>query len=62
MVLVDVVHDVYHCPCCEGYIVLRTQYPYDGCGSSSSLEHYLNLPEWLKKEVGVDKIAHIEKR
>jgi len=52
MTVVDVEHEVYRCPHCPGYIVVREQFPHYDAGCSISLEHYTVLPDWLKKEAG----------
>jgi hypothetical protein len=50
MTIVDIEHEVFKCPHCLGYLIIREQYPYDGYGCSLSVEHSISLPEWLKKE------------
>lgn len=61
MGIVDIEYEVYHCPCCTGYILMRLQYPHGEMGCSPSLEHYAELPGWLEKEALSDKIEKLEK-
>jgi hypothetical protein len=51
MAIVDVKYEVYKCPHCSGYLVIREQYPRDGIGCSISIEHCTELPDWLKQEI-----------
>lgn len=51
MAIVDVLYEAYKCPHCPGYLIIREQFPYDGAGCSISIEHYIELPDWLKQEL-----------
>ena len=48
MGLVSVEYEVYKCPHCRGYIIIRKQFPHLEPGCSISLMHYLELPDYLK--------------
>ena len=62
MTVVDVEYELYHCPCCAGYIVVRLQYASSETGGSVSLEHHKDVPDYIKKGVITDKVLNIEKR
>lgn len=47
MAVVDVEYDIYKCPHCSGFIIIRKQYPYLDTGCSVSVEHLEELPDYL---------------
>ena len=58
MGVVDVEHEVYKCPHCNGYIIIRKQFPHmdSGCSTllihSDKIPHYEGSYEELEEEEG----------
>lgn len=50
MGVVEVFYEVYRCPHCGGFIVIREQYRCMEDGCSISVEHMVELPEYLLGE------------
>ena len=50
MTIVDVEYEIYKCPHCEGYLVIRMQFPSFDYGATASLEHWDEIPDYLKDE------------
>jgi len=62
MTVVDVEYEIYRCPCCVGYIVMRLQHARYESGDSVSLEHHKDIPDHIKKSVPTCKVQSMEKR
>jgi len=60
MALVDVEYEVYNCPHCKGYIVLRKQFPLNDSGCIISVGHHSVLPKHITYEVHWSEIQNIE--
>lgn len=62
MTVVDVEYEIYRCPCCAGYIVVRLQYPHYEPGCSVSLEHHKDIPDYVERDTRTAEVKTMEKR
>ena len=61
MGLVDVEHEVYRCPHCNGYLIIRKQFPYDGPGCSTGLIHSEKIPHYEGSFEELESVVEVTK-
>ena len=61
MGLVDEEHEAYKCPHCDGYLIIRKQFPYDGLGCSTSLIHSEKIPHYEGSFEELEEVVEVTK-